>query len=96
VRVPFMDYVPENEDRWAMLIALERRFSQKYPESKTVIEEMCSTLIAALCLTAPTCISTIGLQEAWEKRLDDIARVNHAAPATMIWANEVGVERNQC
>ena len=52
--------------------------------------------LGALCLTAPTCISTIGLQEAWEKRLDDIARVNHAAPATMIWANEVGVERNQC
>ena len=89
-----MDYVPENEERWAMLIALERRFSQKYPESKAVIEEMCSTLIAALCLTTPMCISTIGLQEAWEKRLDDIARVNHVAPTTMIWANKVGAERN--
>jgi len=82
MKFPLMDYTPENDSQCAMVQAMERYFSKRYPQNKKVIEEMCTTLIATLGLIRPYEVGGVGLLEGWEKRIDEIVK---NIPRTSTW-----------
>lgn len=76
MKIPLVDYVPENDIRWTMVAATELYFSKRYPQCTAVIEEICATLIANLGLTMPVGVGCVGLLKSWEDRLDTIIKNN--------------------
>lgn len=82
MKLPLMDYTPENDSQWDMVMAMERYFRKRYPQNREMIEEMCTTLIAALCLIPPYMPGGAGLLESWEKRIDEIVK---NIPGTSTW-----------